>query len=182
MALGAQLSALGIALLVVAGCAKRFPSHLPMTGTDVDFKSLDAGMAGTAPDVASRVTAARLVNARDEPQNWLTYYGAYDGQRYSALDQINATNVRQLRPVWSFQAGVIGVIAAPATYAFEAAPLVVDGVMFLSGFDGYVWALDAGMAGTAPDVASRVTAARLVNARDEPQNWLTYYGAYDGQR
>lgn len=30
-----------------------------------------------------------------------------------------------------------------ATYAFESSPLVVDGVMFLSGRDGYVWALDA---------------------------------------
>jgi alcohol dehydrogenase (cytochrome c) len=42
-----------------------------------------------------------------------------------------------------FQAGVIGLIATPATYAFEAAPIVVDGVMFISGWDGYVWALDA---------------------------------------
>ena len=30
-----------------------------------------------------------------------------------------------------------------ATYAFESSPLVVDRVMFLSGRDGYVWALDA---------------------------------------
>jgi alcohol dehydrogenase (cytochrome c) len=51
--------------------------------------------------------------------------------------------VRNLRPAWSFQAGVIGLIATPASYAFEAAPIVVDGVMYVSGFDGYVWALDA---------------------------------------
>jgi alcohol dehydrogenase (cytochrome c) len=42
-----------------------------------------------------------------------------------------------------FQAGVIGLVATPATYSFEAAPIVVDGVMFVSGWDGYVWALDA---------------------------------------
>lgn len=40
------------------------------------------------------------------------------------------------------QAGVIGLVATPATYALEAAPIVIDGVMFLSGWDGYVWALD----------------------------------------
>lgn len=37
-----------------------------------------------------------------------------------------------------FQAGVIGLVATPATYALEAAPIVVGGVMFLSGWDGYV--------------------------------------------
>jgi len=52
--------------------------------------------------------------------------------------------VKRLRPAWVFQAGVIGLIATPATYAFEATPIVVDGVMYVSGWDGYVWALDAG--------------------------------------
>lgn len=105
--------------------------------------TLNAAIVGNAPDVASAVTAARLAAARSEPQNWLTYYGAYDGQRYSALDQINVGNVRTLKPAWSFESGVIGVIASMATYAFEAAPIVVDGVMYVSGIDGYVWALDA---------------------------------------
>ena len=40
-------------------------------------------------------------------------------------------------------AGVTTIIAAPTSYAFEATPIVVDGVMFVSGFDSYVWALDA---------------------------------------
>jgi alcohol dehydrogenase (cytochrome c) len=31
----------------------------------------------------------------------------------------------------------------PANFAFEAAPIVVDGTMFVSGWDGYVWAFDA---------------------------------------
>ena len=44
---------------------------------------------GTAPPVAQNVIAERIVNARSEPHNWLTYYGAYDGQRYSTLDQVN---------------------------------------------------------------------------------------------
>jgi alcohol dehydrogenase (cytochrome c) len=73
----------------------------------------------------------------------LTYYGAYNGQRFSALEQITAKNVSALKPAWVFQAGVIGLVANPATYSFEAAPIVIDGVMFVSGWDGYVWALDA---------------------------------------
>ncbi|HYC58721.1 MAG TPA: PQQ-dependent dehydrogenase, methanol/ethanol family [Thermoanaerobaculia bacterium] len=97
----------------------------------------------TAPDVTRTVDFTRIRNARSEPQNWLTYYGAYDGQRYSTLDQIDTSNVRQLRPAWQFQFGVIGLVPNPATYSFEAAPIVVDGVMFVSGWDGYVWAIDA---------------------------------------
>ena len=30
-----------------------------------------------------------------------------------------------------------------STYSFEASPLVVDGIMFVTGFDGWLWALDA---------------------------------------
>jgi alcohol dehydrogenase (cytochrome c) len=100
-------------------------------------------LRGSAPDVASRVDAARIARARSEPRNWLTYYGAYDGQRFSALDQINTANVRNLRPAWNFQFAPIGLMATPATYSFEAAPIVVDGVMYVSGWDGYLWALDA---------------------------------------
>ncbi|HYH08576.1 MAG TPA: PQQ-binding-like beta-propeller repeat protein, partial [Thermoanaerobaculia bacterium] len=100
-------------------------------------------MRGTAPAVAQNVTAQRIQNARAEPQDWLTYYGAYDGQRYSALDQITRENITRLRPAWQFEFGPIGVIPNPATYSFEAAPIVVDGVMYVSGWDGYVWALDA---------------------------------------
>jgi alcohol dehydrogenase (cytochrome c) len=112
-------------------------------GEAVDFSSLSS-VPGKAPDVASGVTYERLLNARSEPHNWLTYYGAYDGKRYSPLDQINKSNVSRLRPAWIFQPGAaMGIIPGLGTYAFEACPLVVDGIMFVSGWDGYVWALDA---------------------------------------
>src|SRR5690348_4024254 len=100
-------------------------------------------VAGSAPPVAESVTYERILHARDEPQNWLTYYGAYNGQRYSPLDQINTENVKRLLPAWVFQAGTTGLIAGASTYSFEATPIVVDGIMFLSGWDGWVWALDA---------------------------------------
>src|SRR5919107_1505784 len=98
---------------------------------------------GKAPDVAKGLTSDRIVNARDEPHNWLTYYGAYDGQRYSTLDQINASNVKQLTPVWVYQAGSMGLHSGKSTYAWEASPIVVDGVMYVSAWDGQLWALDA---------------------------------------
>jgi alcohol dehydrogenase (cytochrome c) len=111
-------------------------------GEAIDQGAL-SGKTGTAPPVVSNVTYERILDARSEPQNWLTYYGAYNGQRYSPLDQINTENVKRIGPAWMFQAGTSGMIAGASTYAFEAAPIVVDGVMFLSGWDGWLWALDA---------------------------------------
>ncbi|MFF4214073.1 PQQ-dependent dehydrogenase, methanol/ethanol family [Streptomyces sp. NPDC001796] len=108
----------------------------------VNFAALST-MVGTAPPVAQDVTYERILRARSEPQNWLTYYGAYDGQRFSPLDQINTETVQRLTPAWVFQFGSSGFHAGQSTYAFEAAPIVVDGVMYLSGWDGWVWAVDA---------------------------------------
>lgn len=102
-----------------------------------------SGVVGEAPPVASQVTYDRLLNARNEPHNWLTYYGGYDGKRHSLLDQINTDNVHRLRPAWTFQGAPGGLFAGQSTYAFETAPIVVDGVMYLSGWDSWVWALDA---------------------------------------
>ncbi|HEX2122185.1 MAG TPA: PQQ-binding-like beta-propeller repeat protein, partial [Thermoanaerobaculia bacterium] len=130
-----------IVLLLLTAC-EHYPSH-PVTQTQVPFGGLNEASKKTAPPVARTVDFERIRNARREPQNWLTYYGDYSGQRYSALDQITTANVRNLRPAWVFQFGVIGLVANPATYSFEAAPIVVDGVMFVSGWDGYVWAIDA---------------------------------------
>src|SRR5215218_128075 len=111
-------------------------------GQAVNQASL-SGLVGSAPPVVQNVTYQRILEARSEPQNWLTYYGAYDGQRYSPLDQINTENVKRLSPAWVFQAGSVGMHAGPSTYSFEAAPIVVDGVMYVSGWDGWVWALNA---------------------------------------
>ena len=121
-----------------------------MTTESVDYvdageaveQSVLGGIPGSAPEV-SEVTYERILDARSEPENWLTYYGAYDGQRYSTLDQINAENVKGIGPAWIFQAAASGLIAGASTYAFEACPIVVDGVMFVSGWDGWLWALDA---------------------------------------
>jgi alcohol dehydrogenase (cytochrome c) len=96
-----------------------------------------------APDVTSGINYERILNARNEPQNWITYYGAYDGQRHSLLDQINTENVKDLKVAWIHQSSGTGLIAATSTYGFEATPLVVDGVMFVTGWDGWLWALNA---------------------------------------
>src|SRR5439155_27110453 len=111
-------------------------------GTAIPYADLSAAV-GNAPPVTKGVTYERILNAREEPQNWLTYYGAYDGQRYSPLDQINKGNVSKLTPARVFQAGSMGLHSGASTYAWEASPIVLDGIMFVSVWDGQLWALDA---------------------------------------
>ena len=117
------------------------PEPAPQTGHG-EAGSLST-MVGHVPPRAQDVTYERILNARSEPHNWLTYYGAYDGQRYSPLDQINTKNVQRLSPAWVLQPSSIGMSSGASTYSFETAPIVVDGVMYITGWDGWVWALDA---------------------------------------
>ncbi len=148
---GKQLSALGIGSMCAAGVIAAVrksrenhgqQKHYVPAERAVNLGSLSAAV-GSAPPVVRDVTYERILEARSEPHNWLTYYGAYDGQRYSTLEQINTENVERLRPAWVFQFSPIGLQAGESTYAFEAAPIVVDGVMYVSGWDGWVWAIDA---------------------------------------
>ena len=85
--------------------------------------------------LCAQVTSDRLLHAADEPQNWLTYSGSYASQRYSSLQQVDATNVKNLELKWVFQ--------AQSLQKFEATPLVVDGVMYLTQSPNDVVALDA---------------------------------------
>jgi alcohol dehydrogenase (cytochrome c) len=79
------------------------------------------------------VTAERLKNP--EAGNWLMIRRTYDGWGYSPLDQITTQNVKRLRPVWGFSTGEARV--------HEAAPIVNNGVMFVSTPNNQVIAIDA---------------------------------------
>jgi alcohol dehydrogenase (cytochrome c) len=81
----------------------------------------------------SPVTQERLTNP--EPANWMLYRRTYDGQGYSPLDKINASNVKNLVPVWTFSTGV--------NEGHEAPPIVNNGIMFVATPQAQVIALDA---------------------------------------
>jgi alcohol dehydrogenase (cytochrome c) len=83
----------------------------------------------------AQVTFERIASSAKEPQNWLTYSGDYAGHRYSSLDQVNASNVASMVPKWVYQTA--------ATGKFETTPLVVDGILYGTGQDDRVFALDA---------------------------------------
>ncbi len=83
----------------------------------------------------AQVTFDRILHADREPQNWLTYSGAYASQRYSTLSQITTGNVKDMQLQWAFQ--------AHSVEKFEATPLVVDGTMYFTQAPNDIVALNA---------------------------------------
>lgn len=68
--------------------------------------------------------------------SWNHYAGSPDSLEYSALNQINKSNVSQLKLEWFVPApGPVG--------RFSFNPLVVDGVMYVVGKENNIYALDA---------------------------------------
>ncbi len=67
--------------------------------------------------------------------DWPHYGGSQAAWRFSALDQINTTNVRSLVPVWLFQTG-------DYSEGLHSTPIVRDGVLYLITPSNQVFALD----------------------------------------
>jgi len=88
-----------------------------------------------AATLPAQVTSDRLMHSDKEPQNWLSYSGGYQSQRYTALKEITPANVKNLELQWAFQ--------QRSLEKFEATPLVVDGVMYTTQAPSDVVALDA---------------------------------------
>lgn len=71
----------------------------------------------------AQVPYDRIVNAAEEPGNWLTYSGNYSGHRFSPLSEITPANVAGLHVKWAYQ-----FEAGRA----ETSPIVVNGVMYVT--------------------------------------------------
>ncbi|MES9949073.1 MAG: lanthanide-dependent methanol dehydrogenase XoxF5 [Candidatus Thiodiazotropha sp.] len=85
---------------------------------------------------AGGVTAnSELLKMQNNPNDWVMPNGDYAGTRYSQLDQINTSNVKDLRVAWTFSTGVLR--------GHEGGPLVLGDVMYVhSPFPNKVFALD----------------------------------------
>ena len=84
------------------------------------------------------VTYEDILQGLEDPSRWLTFSGDYSGQRHSPLTQITPENVHRLSPQWTFQTGNL-----TRGRGFETTPLVLDGVLYVTGSNNYAWALDA---------------------------------------
>src|SRR3954468_3522368 len=89
-------------------------------------------MAGLA---AQDISGKDLLAGLSDPTRWLSVYGDYTGQHFSPLSEITPANAAQLAPRWTFQTNVIGNL--------EASPIVLGGVLYITGPLNNTWAIDA---------------------------------------
>ena len=84
-----------------------------------------------------------LVRGVAQGQEWTSYAGDPGGTKYSVLKQINRDNVTRLRPAWIFHTRDVsdGTIW-PTRSSFEATPLLVGNVMYVTTPFSRVIALD----------------------------------------
>jgi PQQ-dependent dehydrogenase (methanol/ethanol family) len=121
-----RLKLLTTALLFVGGSSLGIAAEV--TGGATTMAKPMSGNLGA-------VAQARLNKAHDDKANWLHVNGGYHQTRYHPGTQISTGNVSRLRPAFVFQTAVME--------SMETAPLVVDGVMFLTTSYNHVYAIDA---------------------------------------
>jgi len=92
-------------------------------------------MLSALPAVAADVTSDRLLNSDKTPNDWMSYHGGYKSWHYSALDQINANNVKDLKVVWMHTPGA-------NKRGVQSVPIVVDGILYYTTSGSQIWALE----------------------------------------
>src|SRR5688500_1432738 len=83
------------------------------------------------------ITAQHLLEGFKDPTRRLMYSGDYSGARHSPLTQITPANVHRLAAQWTFQ--VENMVTGRG---FEGTPIVLDGVMYVTGNNNTAWAVD----------------------------------------
>ena len=132
------------------------------------------------PTSFGQIDRTRLLAADSAPGDWLTSGRDFGKGHYSPLDQINRDTVGRLGLAWSYSTGT--------RRGLEATPIVVDGVMYTSGVDGRVYALDARNGNEIwrfnPEVDGQVYrygCCDAVNRGVAVWRGKVYVGAYDGR-
>ena len=73
-------------------------------------------------ELPGAVNAARIIKA--DPNEWVSYGRTYDEQRFSPLDQINQSNIKDLGLAWSAD--------LDTARGQEATPLAIDGKIYIT--------------------------------------------------
>src|SRR5882757_3588612 len=125
-------------------------------------------LAGTSPARAADVTFERLRNP--EPQNWLMNHHDLSAQRFSALDSINKSNIKNLKLQFAIALG-----GTSGNEALEATPLVEDGFMYMVDGWGVVYKIDV-RSGDAGRIVWRMNPKqeKVANANRGAALWGNY--------
>jgi len=166
--LGVKLFA--AALVLVAGCKSK-----EATGRSFPFlEKLSA-----APSVKTN-----LVELQQDDGQWVMPAKNYASTRFSALNQINAANVKNLKVAWTFSTG--------HDRGEEAAPLVVNNTMYVvTPFPNVLYALDLTQPGAPAkwnyqpkdlnSAAKGIACCDWVNRGAAYANGKIYFNTLDGR-
>ena len=118
------------ASFVFAGLALAWSASFAQT-------EVSGGAAATGSPVPKSISVpqARLDGADKDSANFLHSNMSYAQTRYYPAAQINTSNVAKLKPAFQFQTEVLE--------SMETAPIVVDGVMYITTSYNHLYALDA---------------------------------------
>jgi quinoprotein glucose dehydrogenase len=101
------------------------------------------GGGASGPSTASSAAPAALGGSAASA-GWSSYGGDPGGSRYSPLAQITPQNVRKLRIAWIFHTGELGKgVTDWRRSAFEATPILYDGLLYFTTPSTNVLAIDA---------------------------------------
>ncbi len=114
---------------ILSGCGEQ--SAAP--GSESSSQSASAPTEQSHP--SHLIGHERVLDADQHSDDWMVHGRSYDEQRHSPLTQISAENVDSLGLAWHFD--------LPTNRGLEATPIVIDGVMYVSGAWSMVYAFDA---------------------------------------
>jgi len=104
-------------------------------GAQQEVQSTATTVAKPMSTKLSAVSQQMLDRGASETGNWLHSNGSYEQTRFYQGTQINTQNVARLKPAFVFQTAVLE--------SMETAPIVMNGVMFLTTSFNHVYAVDA---------------------------------------
>jgi quinoprotein glucose dehydrogenase len=107
-------------------------NHLLNKGIAIALTSFTPWIAGCTDGEKS---------AMDLDRTWAYYKGDESSSSYSPLDEINVSNVRQLKNAWTFQMNDLAPGEEPVSS--QCNPIIVDGVMYANSAKQTVYAIDA---------------------------------------
>jgi PQQ-dependent dehydrogenase (methanol/ethanol family) len=110
---------------------------LALAGTSIQAQEVTGAAAPTGGPVPKSISVSQdmLSKAAGNPRDYLHSNGSYAQTRYYPGSQINSGNVAKLKVAFTFQTEVVE--------SMETAPIVVDGIMYLTTSYNHVYAIDA---------------------------------------